>query len=327
MVLATNKEEQEQSDAMINLINANAQKEQIQKQLAECEDSKKELKKLVSGLGDDDLLDKKLDEYTLEELKNYLRKDENVESFFVTEDGTPLEITIKMESKKKEIEFKRDLLIHFKTTNEMIKNIDEATKKLDADTKEFNEEMQAICKNMSDNMLAMLDYNEEVASKMEDGVEKRKLEKDIRYIRSAYNMDIYTETIKKHPSVVKNTIKDMTIERRAAVVGKRYVEKLCRFKVPETLNLIMFLSLPENNPPRLSVEKQMLLDGQYRMEDLLVFSFIRWFSMADWEDQAVRKAHAAMEFVLKRIMNGEIDPMVKKDVLEHYVEYLKLFNE
>ena len=65
---------------------------------------------------------------------------------------------------------------------------------------------------------------------------------------------------------------------------------------------------------------------QYIVPDLFVYSLIRFFAMADWnKDNNIRKAHASVILVIRKLIKNEFVDDVKKDVIDSIVKYLAKF--
>ena len=300
-------------------------KHELNHQSVELHDKQKSLYSTIKDYdSENNFIDEKLKQYTVDELEVKLKNDEFVDSFFVNPlTNEPMEMTIDFESKQKELEFKRGLLVYFKSTQEAFDKIDEEYDKLDEATREMEVNVKEALSTLSDNVLAYIDMLKDRADAMTDEKKKKELLKTIKYIRSGYDFSIYADIIDEHPSVASRCVEELTKEVKIQEVGKRYASKLKSNKV--RVSLIEFASDIHSN--KKSVEELVLIrDDQYIIPDLLVFSLIRFYAMADWNDVNIRKSHASVCLVLRKLLANDMIEEVKKSVIDSIVAYLKKFN-
>ena len=69
----------------------------------------------------------------------------------------------------------------------------------------------------------------------------------------------------------------------------------------------------------------LIREEQYIVPDLFVFSLIRFFAMANWSDPDIRKAHASVSLVIKKLLANEFIDEVKKDIIDAIVTYIAKF--
>ena len=75
-----------------------------------------------------------------------------------------------------------------------------------------------------------------------------------------------------------------------------------------------------------SFEEMVLVEDDYEIPDLFVFSLIRYFSLADWSDPNIKRAHSVISLVIKRLISNDFeDEEVKTNVKTAIIEYLKIF--
>lgn len=314
----------EQIEDLTKIIHAESYKKDMSKQYEELQKNVTDMKSKIKGLDSEkDFIDEKLEKYTIDELEKMLKKDDVVQDFFTDpETGKPLDLTINFDSKEREIEFKRGYLVYVKSTQEAFKKIDEEYAKLDEATKEFNVEINKACYDLSDNVLSYISMMTDKANAMEDEVAKKKILKTLKYLKSGYDMSIFTEVLDEHPTVANKCIKELTKEVDIQRIGKRYGSKLKSFNVKSSL--IPYTS--DITSGRKSFEELVLIRGdQYVIPDLFVFSLIRFFGMADWSDGNIRKAHASVGLTIKKLLANEFADDVKKDVIDSIVAYLAKF--
>lgn len=323
---STKKEEVtlDQIEDLTKIIHAESYKKEMSKQYEELQKNVSEMKSKIKGLDSEkDFIDEKLEKYTVEELEKILKKNDVVEDFFTDPStGEPLDLTINFDSKEREIEFKRGYLVYVKSTQEAFKKIDEEYAKLDDATKEFNMEINEACYALSDNVLSYISMMTDKANAMEDEVAKKKILESLKYLKSGYDMTIFSEVLDQHPTVAKNCVRELTREVDIQRIGKRYGSKLKTFNAKSSL--IPYTS--DITSGRKSFEEMVLIRGdQYVIPDLFVFSLIRFFGMADWSDGNIRKAHASVGLTIKKLLANEFADDVKKDVIDSIVTYLAKF--
>lgn len=314
----------EDIERLSKVVQAEATKQQYENTINDIKEKQDEMLNCVSGLtSDKDILHDKLKDWKSEDLKKYIyASEENTDKFFRNDEtGEVLTINIDTDDKAKILDFKRNLLIYLKTTDETWEKIDEEYKKLDEATAEFNENVHDAIYQLSDSVLTYLGYLKDKANDMEDGPEKRELLKGIKYEESGYTMDIYRESYQKFPSAIKHCKEDIKSNSRVQQIGSRYIEKLQR--VGTAVSLIPFIS---DDGKVKSFEERVLIEDQYITKDLFVFSLIRYFSMADWNDPNTKRAHSVVSLVIKRLLNNDFeDEEVKNNVINAIVDYLKIF--
>ena len=300
-------------------------KDSLASEMNKVNEARTELLGTLTGLDNEkDFLATKLTEFSsVEELRKYLANDDNLENFFVNpETGDVLSLSIDIDDEKRAKDFKRELLLYMKTTDEAQARIDAEYEELEKATAEIDKDLKEVCSRLSDNVLTYVSYLKDKAEACEDGDLKKKILDACRYIESGYNMDIYNEVLDKYPSVAKNTVDELVSTRGIDVVGKRYMKKLADNKVKVSL-----IPLISNKPEVLSVEETVLIkDYEYILPDLFIYSVIRFYSRADWDDN-IKKAHASIALVMKRLLNNELEEEVKQDVLAAIVKYLARYKE
>ena len=312
---------------MVDVINSDVLRKDIMEQKDNIDKYQEGILDQLNGLNQDkEFLNERLAEYsTVESLKSHLRSDANVHTFFTNPDtGEELGLATNMDSKR-EVEFKRDLLIFLKTSDIQMKKIDEEYEKLDEATKEFQENVSEACNRLSDNVLAYVGMLRDRAEACEDPRERKRLLKSIDALDSGFTMQIYTDLYQK-PSIAKHCREDIAKDTVVSDIGKRYMAKLqstlTKKDRPTKVSLIPYISGDKVK----SFEERVLIEGDYEVPDLFVFSLIRYFAMADWTDETTRQAHASVALTIRKLLNNEFEDELKEKVKAAIVEYLKLFN-
>lgn len=311
-------------NSLVDFVNVESAKSELDFSTKVLTARQDQVSKLIAG-GEEtrDFLLDKLNTMTLDECETYLKSDKNVLDFFKnSETGDEICVDVKFETKEKEIEFKRDLLVYLKSSQETLAKIDEEYDKLDAATKELNMNIEQVCKQLSDNTLGYIQHMKDKAETVKDESEKKAMLEVIRYIESGYTLEVFKDVLVKHPSVCEKCVKELTNELDASRIGQRYNKHLERQNI--RASLIPFISDMDNQVR--SFEEMVLIEGdQYTVPDLFVYSLIRYFAMADWNNQNIRKAHASIILVIKRMLANDFDERVKADIIANVTEYLKMF--
>ena len=325
----TSDEEKELSwkdiEKLSQVVQIENMKHELNHQAVELHDKQNSLYATIKDYdSENNFIEEELKKYSVEELEKKLKDDSFVESFFVNPlTQEPMEMTVDFENKAKEMDFKRGLLVYFKSTQEAFSKIDEEYDKLDEATREMQANVKDALNTLSDNVLAYIELLSDKANDMEDGKNKKALLKTIKYIRSGYDMSIYSEAIDEHPSIADRCVKELGKESDIQSFGKRYMSKLKTAKV--RVSLIEFASDIQSN--KKSFEELVLIrDEQYIVPDLFVYSLIRFFAMADWNDVDVRKAHASICLVIRKLLTNDMVEDVKAQVVDAIAAYLKKFN-
>jgi hypothetical protein len=299
-------------------------KDSLNSELKKVTDAKSELLGSLTGLDNEkDFLSEKLAAFdTVETLKAFLKPDKNVDDFFVNPTtGEELTLSIDIDDEKRARDFKRELLIYMKTSDVAHAQIDREYEELEKATAEIDKDLKEVCSQLSDNVLTYIGYLRDKANESEDEVMKKRILTSCRYIESGYTLDIYNETLDNYPSVARHTVEELTSSRGVETVGARYLKKLKANDVKVSL-----IPLISNKPDTLSIEETVLIkDDEYVLPDLFIYSIIRYFSMADWSNGDIKKAHASIALVMKRLLSNELEDEVKQNVLTAMVKYLARF--
>ena len=312
---------------MVDVINSDILRKDIIEQKETINQYQDGILEQLAGLNQDkEFLNEKLAEWnSVEALKAHLKSEKNVHEFFTNpETGEELGVATDM-SPSREVEFKRDLLIFLKTSDIQMKKIDEEYDKLDEATKEFQENVSSACERLSDNVLAYVGMLRDRAEACEDNNERRRLLKSIDALDSGFTMKNFSDIYAKS-SIAKHCKKDLLTPTRVADIGKRYMAKLqstlTKKDRPTRVSLIPYVSSNDYK----SFEERVLVEGEYELPDLFVFSLIRYFAVSDWNDETIRQAHASVALTIRKLLNNEFEDELKVKVKTAIIEYLKLFN-
>lgn len=317
----------EQMDSLINHLRLGYIKSDLE---SKTETMKAHRDNLVKSVGADEDAMKDIEEQlkkfkTVKELQDYLNKGkENVERFFGGIDKIDVDFD---NDYQKELDFKKGFLIYMKESAIAYENIDKEYEKLDESMKEFDQNMKEVTSALSDNILGYLSMMKDKADACENETTKKKLLTSIAYIESGYTYKIFSDEIDKHPTIVDHCVKELVDAKankgsKFEEIGSRYLKKSQKYS---KCNLISFISDYSRNVK--SFEEYILVEDQYEHTDLFVYSMIRWFAMADWNDKNVKALHSSVAHVIKRIMDNTLDVNVKADVINAIVDYLKKFNK
>ena len=199
--------------------------------------------------------------------------------------------------------------------------IDAELEKYNQAIDEFDADIKDVMAVMADNVLAYTGYLRQ--SIPEDHPNYNKVMRTAKYIDSAYDMTVFNEILDRYPSIIKHTVEDFHSERRTKEIGSRYFKKLASARI--TSSLIGFVS----DDPADSYEYKALLPDQYQrgMENLFVFSLIRFFATESWSDQDVRKCHASVIVALRKLVSPNISDDLKAKMRTAISSYLKRFYE
>ena len=290
---------------------------------------------LKNSTGDnDDVIQKHLDKYTLEELEKYLdgpvtekRVKERINEFFTNPDtGELLEMVDSDKPEAEELDFKRGLLLYFKRSDYYIKKIDEEYERYDKVVAELNSDLSKALNPLKDNVLAFAEYLETTNQILEEDTPdiikgKKKMLDKAYAIKSGYTFDLLFDLIEKYPNIVDNSLREFRKETTLKDTGKRYGSKLKSRKI--NFNLFPLLS----DDPTHSLEYRVLPQGDYPagLEGFTVFFLIRYFSkgLADDADVAF---HASVQVALTQLMNSKLDEDVAEQVKESIMKLLSYFS-
>lgn len=309
-------------DNLANVINSDMMRKDIEDKKKEVSEAKESLlSTVIDPAKEKDFIDQKLAKFeTVEQLKKHLAVKENVVDMF-TNPITGEVLDVKVVNDKKEIDFRRDLLIYIKETDIQTQKIDAEYEKLDTATKEFQTDVDDACYQLADNVLVYIDGLKLRVEQCSNNLDKAKMMKSIKALESGFTLELYKETYTKYPSAVERCKSFITKEKEVADIGKRYLAKLKSAKTK--VNLLQFASDLDN---RKSFEEMVFTPDEYNTApDMFVFSLIRHFSMANWNDISVVQGHATIALNMKKLLSNEIDEVVKERFKAAILDYLKIF--
>ena len=314
----------DQIDQLTKYIHVQGIKDSLNSEMDKVTGARKELIGSLTGLDSEkDFIQEKLDTFaSVEELQEYLKSDKNVDDFFVNPDnGEVIELSVAVDDPKRAMQFKRELLIYMKTTDIAHAAIDKEYDELEKATAAMDTDLREACIQLSDNVLSYIGYLKDGAENITDEVEKQKVLESAKYIESGYTFEVMQEILDEHPSVIKNTVNELTRGINIDVTGKRYTDKLKRYGIK--VSLIPLVSNGENIR---SVEEMVLIeDDEYKLRDLFMYSAIRYFAMANWDNDNVKRFHASLALVMKRLVSNEFNEDVRDRIIVNMVKYLAQF--
>ena len=303
-----------------NLISMQARKNSLYSEIDHQNQKVNEFKKHVAHGEDSDFIEDKLRECkTVEELQARIKTKEGRDYFYTDpETGDVLETTDDIKESERE-NFRKAYLVFLKNNQIAMDGIDEELRKYDEAIAEFDEDIRDVMAVMADNVLTYTDYLKNSVPK--DHPNYKRMMKTVKYIESGYDMSVFSEVLDKYPSVIKHTLEDFRSDKRTKEIGSRYFKKLASSKV--TSSLIGFVS----DDPHDSYEYKALLPNQYKsgMENLFVFSLIRFFSMESWTDTDIKKCHASLIVALKKLTSPNINDDLKDKMRSSIAAYLQKF--
>lgn len=311
-------------ERLAKFINTEVTKEALNEQMNQISKSKTEMLNCLAGLDNKkDFISENLAKFSnVKELTEYLKNPDHIKELYTNPDtGEVIDLSINIESEARAKDFKRELLIYLKTSDDASAMIDKEFDELNKATNEMNADINEVCMQLSDNVLTYASHLENKANACNDEVLKNKVLKTVKYIKAGYDLSVFKEVLKEHPSVIPHTVKELESKYGIERTGRKYNSKLKSHNVKVSL-----IPLISNKPKRLSIEEQVLIkDDEYTIPDLFMYSIIRFFSMADWNDSDVRKAHASIALVMKRLLNNEFEHNVRESILTAMVEYIHMF--
>lgn len=308
---------------MTKLTNVNHKYINAQMVASQKEREKQELQKYVSG--DLSLLEKNMQDTNLStpDLIQRLNLDpEFVNSLFSEEDGTPMTLIIPKDAPAKDVSnFKKDLLIYLieskRVDDELQTAIDEYNKErqlIEKDMGSTARDLVIDCLNWAINKRAELQAHPDTASKANMD--------QLDHIISGFDFKVMMDTLKQHPSIIKNTLKDMHDNDIIASLGQRY--RTAREKAGSAATLITFIS----NSPDTSFEEIYLPPDKYQQgfENLFMFSIIRHFAMTYWTKNTVLM-HAMTISLLQQFIDNTLPEDLKEAYIDNISAYLSAFHQ
>lgn len=273
--------------------------------------------------GDISLITEKLKKFSsVEELTNHLKDTSHVNEFFINEDGTTMDISIpggkKNLTEKDFAEFKQSVLIYLKQEAIIKDEFDKELKKFDEERKEIEQSMGTSANEI---ILSYLDLATEKKNELlKRGITGGKELRSTNHILSGFDFNVELETMREHPSIIKNTLNEMHNESLIISYGKRYRVAIKNHQSIATL--ISFIS----NTPNSSFEEVFLPPDKYKAgyENLFLFSIIRHFSMTRWTEDTV-KMHAMTVSLLQQMVNNELPEEIQSKYVENIAAYLSVF--
>lgn len=269
------------------------------------------LSSTVKGLDSDrDAIMLRLDQVeSSEELKKALdRTPSMVDIFFTNDLGEPIDLNLGDITPERELQFKKDLLVYLKATQEYNQKIDEEFAKKEEAEKEFNEEMANCIKLISDNFLI---HVQQVEDSLKDpnltDIQRAQGKKRLAAIKTGYTFEYFIELLDKHPGLKDNVKKDFLNELKKAQIVTNYANKTKKATVNPVLG-VMF------HNDKVSLERNFLTDDEYGIEGLVLFYMVRCFSMSGFEGLN-RTMHSSVSLILTKMVKNDISPEFKEEVV------------
>lgn len=313
----------ENFDEYANVVNQQARKNYLTRLVDEKKKDIVDMSKMAfKGTEDADFIMNKLNEVpSIDDLNKRLSTDEGVDYFFTDpETGEVVQVSDDIEEKRK-MEFKRGYLIFCYQNNQAIKDIEKAQTECDKAIQEFNADVSESMKILSDNVLTYCNWVKQSVDPSRP--DYNKLATNVKWIESAYTMEVLNETLDRYPSIIEHTLKDIKVEGKVRDIGKRYHAKLASSGL--TSSLLPFM----NDDIKESLEYRILTPQQYvsGQENLFIFSLIRFFAHESWTgDSRAKKLHSSFIIMLQKLMSGKMDESVKEMVTTNIANYLARFN-
>lgn len=254
-------------------------------------------------------------------LKEYLPYREKVEALLTdSETGATISMDVPDDVEPERVyEFTKDFLLFFKRIDDSIAEYDKISKEADEEMKKLNMDITEISRVMSNNVLTYIESLKETIKPDDPGYEVA--QKTIVGVESAYNFKMVFDVLEKYKSIVGNTVEDFKRESRITEIGKKYATNLSRTKT--SVNLITFLPRTKDTK---SIESA-IVPRFYRAgtEDLLIFIFIRYFSVnGNLETIEGKKFHAALYHMLYQLMNNQLSDVNRDYVIDHIKKLLQM---
>ena len=324
----TNKMDiKDQADLVLKSMEMSEQLEKINTVSDNLEEQKKIMYGYIDG-ADTSFIDDRLKEYTIEELTEKVKDDEFMKMMVTSPGGVLLGISASANgdtpfNDEDEMEFKRELLIHAKKTDMTYTEIDKYIADMEDARIEFDTETKKIMDSMENSIVEVVSMMKEGLEKTTDPKERKQKELIIKHIESGWTFEIINDILDKHPNIPNNLIRDMNNDTRIKQIADRYKKKLRDHG--SNISLTHFVSSEHVN--RKSIEKTLLKPDQYKYEDLFIFMIIRFFSMANWNDRNIARAHISIAVSLKRVMKNEYPEDMQKTVIENIAKLVSRLEE
>lgn len=311
-ILPDDKELQKIANVTSNVVSA-------QRKLADTLHGRGEVLKFVNG--DIESIEDKLKSFgSSEKLSEYIKNDENVNSFFIDNEGNEITLNLPKEYKKScatdsdIVNMKRQILVFLKQSQIMT---DEFQKIVD----DYNKEQESIEKEMGttvkDIVIDYLRYSLEQEKSIKDG---EKINSELSHLLSGFDFRIEKDTLKSVPSIVEHTLKDFRDTDKIKEYGERYRSAIN--KANSLATLISFIS----NYPDTSIEESFLPPDKYKKgyENFFIFSLVRYYAMTYWTPQ-VRRMHAMTISILQQFLDNTLPSDLKERYAENISSYLEAF--
>lgn len=292
-----------------------------------------------------DILDAKLAKFkNADELAIYLKGNvlvdptlTRINEFFEDNDGQRLTLKASAAKKlnvindknkkhlRKDLEFKRELLLYFKRMDDAIAGITEEQAKLEEAQKEFDKNLSTALNPLKDNILAYADHLEREADAMEGIDYKTKKLRDQKkkkayYIRSGYTFENMIALVKDNPGLVRNALSDFRNDNRLTEIGKQYGKKLEQGNIGLTLFPLL------GNYPEDSLEFKLLPMDSYPtgLEGFTAVFLIRYLAheLPSMEAQVFQ---ASVYTALQRALDNTLDKDVLNTIKNGMIEFLSYF--
>lgn len=312
-----------------NVVSVSAKKSYLEKKVEEQNERIRKLREVATSDGESlDFVDEnilswietqrgagKTDVYIKNEFAAACKKSTFVHNFFKNPQ-TGVDYTPTLDNSPN---FARDFLLLIYSTVVGNLSIDQSIREYEREIQEFDHDYQEILKVLSDNVLLYCDSVEKEVDPKDPNA--KKILEDIYYIRGAYDLKPYRETLIKYPTVISHTLEDIRSPRRIKEISARYHEKLG--KAGCSVSLVAYI----NDDIKKSFEYRNLPKGSYMegYENLFIFSLIRYFSMEHWDSKNL-KMHNATINALHKMNTDKLGDDLKQSMRTAIIEYLALFH-
>lgn len=272
--------------------------------------------------GDFDKLPEKLERFKDEkELLLYVKNDENVEELFTNEDGTKMEIVGPdgVVTEKESLELKRNIVLYVFQTAKWKLEINHTMEEFEKTKQEIERSMGTTANEIVIDRLRLTIEQKKEIETTEKEVPKSTMNK-INCLLSGFDFNKQLETFQEHPSIIRNTIKDMKNQDTIFSLGKRY--KAALKKNQTFASLISFISdTAASSFEEMYLPKEVYKEGY---ENLFLFSIIRYFAMDYWTENT-KQMHAMTISLLQQLVEGKLPGDLKEQFINNIENYLKTF--
>lgn len=318
--------------SMIDSIDNITRSMEINKQIINASENLEDVCDRLGIFGDDrEFLKKKLTEniITEEEFKSIIfDKDRLDKEFFTREDGSVIsfEKKILLVMSTTEYELKVELIKYLKLFYDMEMDAQKSMDEITASIRDFKDgEVTELSSAIANTFKQSLNDRFAELDKIENELERKKREKMLTRMKSAYTFDEEIAVLERYPSIVKSMLGEINKPDKIKDIGIKYGIKRKQKDCFSTLFSII------NDDSSKSLERQYMAPDNYvaGYENFFGLFLVRFFSKEDWSspNAFTKEMHNATIVILNSLMAGTLNKEFRDELIGNINKVWAIFKK